>query len=74
MCLKLGSIYLYRFQYTKNMLLLNFRKGNGYNYWDEVCHTLSTMIVTRLRSNRIKKGDLRISLIRFTTFNNEQKS
>ena len=54
MCLiKLGSKYLYRIQYTKNILLLNFRKGNGYNYWDEMCHILSTMIVTRLRSNQL---------------------
>ena len=51
-------------RYTKNMLLLNFIKGNRYNYLDEICRISSTMIVTRLRINRFKKVDLRISVIK----------
>ena len=50
------------------MLLLNFIKRNRYNYCGEECRTSSTMIVMRLRMNRLQKGDLRISLIPITTF------
>ena len=55
------------------MLLLNFIKGHRYSYCDEECRTSSTVIITRLKINRFKKVDLRISLIKITTFHNEQR-